>query len=90
MKLTYGVSDKPSFGNYLWAILPKVFLFYVSHPQFFFYAALYDCIFAGMYTLIGNKGARLKSTLKIIGRYVLVYIAVIILILPQLIPSPQI
>lgn len=81
--------DKPSFCNYLWAIIPKVFLFYIGHPQFFFYAALYDCVFAGMYTLVKNKEDRIKRTLKLIGRYVLIYIAVIILVLPQLVPQFQ-
>ena len=79
--------DKPCFSNYLWAIIPKAFLFYIGHPQFFFYAALYDCIFAGMYTLVTSKEGRIKRTLKLIGRYVLIYIAVVILVLPQLVPE---
>ncbi|MBE7069036.1 MAG: class I SAM-dependent methyltransferase [Ruminococcaceae bacterium] len=78
--------EKPSFANCLWAILPKVFLFYIGHPQFFFYAALYDCLFIGSYVFLKNKGTRVASFFKIVGQYVLIYIAVVILILPQLVP----
>ena len=81
--------SKPSVGNYLWAILPKVFLFYNGHPQFFFYAALFDCLYAGMYVFLGSGKGRFKALLKTIGRYVIVYIAVVILVLPQLIPQYQ-
>jgi len=80
---------EPNFGNYLWAIIPKAFLFYISHPQFFFYAALFDCLFVGTYTLLFNNKNRIKSLIKIVGRYVLIYIAVVILVLPQLIPLYQ-
>ena len=78
--------DKPDFAGCLWAVLPKVFLFYIGHPQFFFYAALYDCLFIGMYVFLKSEGSRALSLFKIIGKYFLIYIAVVILILPQLVP----
>ena len=81
--------DKQCFGNYLWAILPKVFLFYIGHPQFFFYAAVFDGLFALSYVFFNSPGKRIKSLFVLIGRYVIIYIAVVILILPQLIPQYQ-
>lgn len=81
--------QKPNLRDYLWAIIPKTFLFYISHPQFFFYAALFDFLFVGTYTFLFNKNCRLKSLIKLIGRYVLIYIAVVILVLPQLLPLYQ-
>ena len=81
--------DKPDITNYLWAIIPKALLFYIAHPQFFFYAAVFDCLFIGTYTLLTNETNRLKNLLKIIGQYVLIYIAVVVLILPQLLPQYQ-
>ena len=81
--------DKSSIANYLWAILPKVYLYYIGHPQFVFYAAVYDFLFVGMLVLLENGGGRIRRFLKLAGRYVLVYFSVIILILPQLIPQYQ-
>lgn len=81
--------EKPCPGSYLWAIIPKAVLYYIGHPQFFFYAAVFDCLFAGMYVLLGSSSHRFKNFFKTVGRYAVVYICVLILILPQFIPQYQ-
>lgn len=81
--------EKPSLGNYLWAIIPKAVLYFIGHPQFFLYAAIFDCLFVGMYALLCSDSHHFRNFFKTVGRYAVVYVCVLILILPQLIPQYQ-
>lgn len=81
--------EKSSIRNIVLMVIPRLYLFYLGHPQFFIFAALFDCIFIGVLCLIKNKGDRLRKLLHLIRDYLLVYISTAFLALPLLVPEYQ-
>ena len=81
--------EKSSIRNIILMVIPRIYLFYLGHPQFFIYAALFDCIFIGVLCLIKTKENRLRKLLLLIKDYLIVYITTTFLALPLLIPEYQ-
>ena len=79
--------EKPSILNIILAVIPRVYLFYLGHPQFFIYAAIFDCIFIGLLCLFRNGADRWKKLLSLIKDYVIVYVSTTFLSLPLLVPQ---
>ena len=80
--------EKNSIRNYFFAIIPRVYLFYLGHPQFFIFASVFDCIFTGVLCLLMNK-QRWHKLLTLIRDYLFVYVSTTFLVLPLLIPEYQ-
>lgn len=81
--------ERPGIPSLVLAIIPRVYLFYLGHPQFFIFAAIFDCIFIGMLCLLRNPGNKLFSILRLIKNYLIVYVSTTFLVLPLLIPEYQ-
>ena len=81
--------EKSSIRNLILAVIPRVYMFYLGHPQFFIFAAIFDCIFIGVLCLVRSKGTRIHSLLMLIKDYLIVYISTTFLSLPLLIPEYQ-
>lgn len=81
--------ERPGISSLFLAIIPRVYLFYLGHPQFFIFAAIFDCIFIGMLCLLKNPGNKLFSILRLIKNYLIVYVSTTFLVLPLLIPEYQ-
>ena len=81
--------ERPGIPSLVLAILPRVYLFYLGHPQFFIFAAFFDCIFIGVLCLIRNDESRLFKLLMLVKDYLIVYLSTTFLSLPLLIPEYQ-
>ena len=82
--------ERCSIKNIILATIPRVYMFYLGHPQFFIYAAIFDCIFIGVLCLLKTeKGKKLSTLVRLIEDYVLVYVSTTFLSLPLLIPEYQ-
>ena len=82
--------EKSNMRNIFLAVIPRVYLFYLGHPQFFIYAAIFDCIFIGVMCLIRSpRGKKIRLLLLLIKDYLIVYISTTFLALPLLIPEYQ-
>ena len=82
--------EKASVRNYVLAIIPRVYMFYLGHPQFFIFAALFDCVFIGVLCLLkANYGTKVRALFRIIVNYLFVYLSTTFLSLPLLIPEYQ-
>lgn len=69
------------------AAIPKVFMFYGGHPQYFVYAIIFDYLFAVCYVLfITGKGDRLKAFGKFTLKYFLSGLLILLWSLPLLAP----
>lgn len=69
------------------AAIPKVFLFYGGHPQYFIYAIVFDYLFAVTYIfLFSPKGERLKAQGKFLLKYFISGLLVLLWSLPLLMP----
>ena len=69
------------------AAIPKVFMFYGGHPQYFIYAIMFDYLFAVSYIFMFTaKGDRLKAQGKFLLKYFLSGLLVLLWSLPLLIP----
>ena len=72
------------------AVIPRVYLFYVGHPQFFIYAAIFDCIFIGVMCLIRSPRGKKIRLLLLTVKLLIVYISTTFLALrPQQFPEYQ-
>ena len=83
------LTERPGISSLVLAIIPRVYLFYLGHPQFFIFAAIFDCIFIGVLCLIKNKENKLIRLLHLIKDYLIVYVSTTFLSLPLLIPEYQ-
>lgn len=81
------VFEKKNILSLVLAVIPRVYLVYLGHPQFFIFAALFDCIFIGVFCLLKTKNGKLHSLLILIKDYVIIYISTTFLSLPLLIPE---
>ncbi len=79
--------EKASLPNIIFAIIPRVYLFYLGHPQFFIFAAVFDCIFTFNLCLLNSSNNKLFSLFSMIRNYLIVYISTTFLSLPLLIPE---
>ena len=71
----------------LLAAVPKVFLFYCGHPQYFIYGIIFDYLYMVSYILVyKDKGTRLKAEGKFTLKYFLSGLAVTLWSLPLLGP----
>ncbi|MCR5048591.1 MAG: hypothetical protein K6A37_06500 [Saccharofermentans sp.] len=69
------------------AAIPKVFMFYGGHPQYFIYAILFDYLFAVSYIFFFTaKGERLKAQGKFLLKYFISGLPVLLWSLPLLVP----
>lgn len=69
------------------AAIPKVFMFYGGHPQYFIYAIIFDYLFALSYLLfVTAKGSRLKALGKFTLKYFLSGLLILLWSLPLLVP----
>lgn len=81
--------EKSSLRNLILSIIPRVYLFYLGHPQFFIFAAIFDCLFIGFICITTKGTDRFKSLGKLVKDYFIVYISTTFLVLPLLIPEYQ-
>jgi hypothetical protein len=80
--------ERFSIRNLILATIPRVYMVYLGHPQFFIFGAIFDCIFIGMLCLIKTtKGSKLRTLLRLIRDYAIVYVSTTLLSLPLLIPE---
>lgn len=82
--------EKCSIHNIILAAIPRIYMFYLGHPQFFIFASIFDCIYIGVYCLLKTeRGRKIQTLFRLIRDYVLVYISTAVLSLPLLIPEYQ-
>ena len=82
--------ERFSIKNLILATIPRVYMFYLGHPQFFIFAAIFDCIFIGVLCLIKTeKGKKLITLGRLIRDYVIVYVSTTFLSLPLIVPEYQ-
>ena len=82
--------EKTNVRNLILAVIPRLYLLYLGHPQFFIFAALFDFIFtAGLCLTVNRKKRRLKSLLNLIRDCLFVYTSGVFLALPLLVPEYQ-
>lgn len=79
--------EKSSIRNISFAIFIRVYMFYLGHPQFFIFAAIFDCIFIGVLCLIKYKKDRFYKLALLIRDFIITYFSTTILSLPLLIPE---
>ena len=79
--------EERSIRSLIFAVIPRVYLFYLGHPQFFIYAAIFDCVFIGVLCLVRNGKNRWHQLLRLVGDYLIVYVSTTFLALPLLIPE---
>lgn len=77
--------EKSCLSNIILAIVTRIYVFYLGHPQFFIFAAIFDCIFIGVLCLL-KKSPKIKSLFILIKDYLIVYVTTTFLALPLLIP----
>ena len=76
------LEDSSKILNIILAVIPRAYLFFLGHPQFFVYAAIFDCIFVGMMCLTDERKKRLRALLVLIKDYAIMYVSTFVLILP--------
>ena len=81
--------ERSTIRRMILAIIPRVYMFYLGHPQFFIYSAIFDCIFTGVLCLLKEGKHPLRSLLILIRDYFFAYLMVTFLALPLLIPEYQ-
>ncbi len=79
--------EKTSIRNLILAIVPRVYLLYLGHPQFFIFASVFDCMFIVVLLLLKSRKSRFGALLRLIRDYLIIYVSTAILALPLLIPE---